>query len=510
MNESVTLTLAHWLYLAGMVSIIVTMIFRTTVVVPAIAATFFVALAYTGNPVIGFTSVFNASMTAAAELFNIFLIIALMTALLGSLRHLGSDLKMIMPFQRIMSNGHIAYIVLAFVTYLISLFFWPTPAVPLVGAILIPAAIAAGLPAMGAALAIAIAGQGMALSSDYIIQVAPGISAGAAGVDVGLVSDRAFVLSLITGGCALLIGYLGFRKNIMGPDAARIQIWEQGESLESQEALDKQKEKNRHMGSFSGKAKLYQASRLIDEQDSTDDVPESTLEKWSTVFAVLVPVAFIGIILYMVLAKYSDSLPGMEGGSGAALVGGVAALILLLATFAGAGKKVLSVASDHITDGLVFAFKAMGAVLPIAGFFFMGNGGTATSIMGLAEPAPGFLFDLVQAAQGVIPENGFFVAFGLLLIGMITGADGSGFSGLPLTGALAGALGQAVNVDAATLASIGQMGAIWTGGGTLVAWSSLIAVAGFARVPVLDAVRALFLPVVLGLMVSTIVGVIIW
>ena len=229
----------------------------------------------------------------------------------------------------------------------------------------------------------------MALSSDYIIQVAPGISAGAAGVDVGLVSDRAFVLSLITGGCALLIGYLGFRKNIMGPDAARIQIWEQGESLESQEALDKQKEKNRHMGSFSGKAKLYQASRLIDEQDSTDDVPESTLEKWSTVFAVLVPVAFIGIILYMVLAKYSDSLPGMEGGSGAALVGGVAALILLLATFAGAGKKVLSVASDHITDGLVFAFKAMGAVLPIAGFFFMGNGGTATSIMGLAEPCPG-------------------------------------------------------------------------------------------------------------------------
>ena len=67
MNESVTLTLAHWLYLAGMVSIIVTMIFRTTVVVPAIAATFFVALAYTGNPVIGFTSVFNASMTAAGR-----------------------------------------------------------------------------------------------------------------------------------------------------------------------------------------------------------------------------------------------------------------------------------------------------------------------------------------------------------------------------------------------------------------------------------------------------------
>jgi hypothetical protein len=93
---------------------------------------------------------------------------------------------------------------------------------------------------------------------------------------------------------------------------------------------------------------------------------------------------------------------------------------------------------------------------------------------------------------------------------MITGIDGSGFAGLPLTGSLAGALGPTVRFDVTTLCAIGQMGAVWTGGGTLIAWSSLIAVAGFARVHVLDAVRALLLPVLVGLAASTLCAVLFW
>lgn len=97
----------------------------------------------------GFKAVYNANLTAAKELFTIFLIITFMVALLASLRDIGADKRMIKPIQKLMVNGHIAYIVLAVVTYVISLFFWPTPAVPLIGALLIPAAIRAGLPAMG-------------------------------------------------------------------------------------------------------------------------------------------------------------------------------------------------------------------------------------------------------------------------------------------------------------------------------------------------------------------------
>jgi hypothetical protein len=65
-------------------------------------------------------------------------------------------------------------------------------------------------------------------------------------------------------------------------------------------------------------------------------------------------------------------------------------------------------------------------------------------------------------------------------------------------------------MDPSTLAAIGQMGNIWSGGGTLVAWSSLVAVAGFARVPVLSLARKCFLPVMAGLVLSTVVAIIIF
>ena len=51
---------------------------------------------------------------------------------------------------------------------------------------------------------------------------------------------------------------------------------------------------------------------------------------------------------------------------------------------------------------------------------------------------------------------------------------------------------------------------VWTGGGTLVAWSSLIAVAGFARVPVFQIVQTVMVPVLIGLATSTLCAVLIW
>ena len=182
---------------------------------------------------------------------------------------------------------------------------------------------------------------------------------------------------------------------------------------------------------------------------------------------------------------------------------------MMLATWAYRGHRgMLEASADHITDGFVFAFRAMGAVLPIAGFFFLGASETAAAILG-TDPSkmPSYLFDMTRAAQEWIPQNGFMVALGVMIVGMVTGIDGSGFSGLPLTGALSGALAGTSGVDAATLAALGQMGAVWTGGGTLIAWSSLIAVAGFARVSVLDAVRVLTVPVLVGLLCATIVAV---
>ncbi|WP_078552394.1 hypothetical protein [Bacillus alkalicellulosilyticus] len=470
----VELTAAHWMYLVGTIIIILTMLCRQNVVVPALVITFLVGWIYTGSLFSGLQTIFQASLVAAGELFNIFLIIAIMTALLHSLKTLGADQQMITPFQRVMVNGHISFWVIVFITYSISLFFWPTPAVPLVGALLIPVAIRAGLPPIGAALAISLAGQGMALSSDYVIQIAPMLSATAAGVPVGEVADKAFILSIITGLVAIPLAYLFIRKTIQTPSEAHLHKWEKLDSSVEQEVAD-----------------------VVNQQKS----------KYSTWFAILVPLSFLLIIVYMVLAKFSEAIPPMEGGAGAALIGGTAILLLIASNVIKSIKESFSSVSNHIVKGFLFAFKAMGPVIPIAGFFFLGSQELSSTIFGVENP-PSFLFDLVQAGQHQIPESSFIAGFSLLILGMITGLDGSGFSGLPLIGALSGALGDSVGVDVSTLAAIGQMGSIWVGGGTLIAWSSLVAVAGFAKVPVMELVRKSFLPVILGLIVSTMIALI--
>ncbi|MGP4071662.1 hypothetical protein ACTWQB_03805 [Piscibacillus sp. B03] len=469
------LTLAHWLYALVTLVVILTMVFRKGVVLPTLLGTFLVSWIYKGSLVTGFTAVFNANLTAAKELFSIFLIITFMVALLHSLKDLGADQQMIAPVQRIMTNGHVAFFVLVGITFVISLFFWPTPAVPLIGALLMPAAVRVGMPIMGAAMVMALAGQGMALASDYVIQVAPMLSATAAGVETSVVADKALILSLITGAVAITFVYFMIRKEIRKPN----------DPVNADNV------------------------KKLPGQEEADVVPNS--EKWQKFFAVLVPLSMLGVMVFMVYTKFEGGRSGgFEGGDGAALIGGVAVILLAFATLAYGKVKALDRVSEHIVSGFVFAFKAMGPVIPIAGFFFLGSSDFAGSIlsMGEAEP-PAFLFDLVQAGQNAIPESAFLTAFGILIIGIITGLDGSGFSGLPLTGALSGALANG-GLDSSTLAAIGQMGSIWTGGGTIVAWSSLVAVAGFCGVSALELARKNFIPVMLGLIVSTLLALWIW
>lgn len=511
MQSDVILGPAHWIYLLSVLVIIFTMIKRANVVVPSVIGTMLVITAITGDPISGVIGIFSASFYAAKELFNIFLVITFMTALLNSLKVIEADVRMVEPFRKVMTGAPISFLVIALSTYIISLFFWPTPAVPLVSAILLPAAIAAGLPPLTGAMAIAIAGQGMALSSDYVIGVAPGISARAAGAAVSMqaVADRAMVLSIITGIVALGLTFFLTRKYFRKPDPVLLEDW-QARASDGTAPVE-------HAGTFD-KSELTRGTsdeevkEIIEHAHAQDALDTQRVQKWSRVFAVLTPLSFLGVILIMVLPTIIPGLEPLRGGDAAGLVGGVAFILMMLATWAAfGGKKMLDVCPEHMTDGFVFAFRAMGSVLPIAGFFFLGATEATSAIVGLpADKAPGLLFELIVAGQQFIPDNHFMVAFGILLVGMISGIDGSGFSGLPLTGTLSGALGPVINMDPATLAAIGQMGAIWTGGGTLIAWSSLIAVAGFARVHILDLVRALTLPVIIALCVSTVSGVLLF
>ena len=457
------MTTAHWLYVIGVLVVVATMIFRRNVVIPCVLFTFGIGWYFIGSPISGVQVVFNASLVAAKELFSIFLIIGLMVALLKALQREGSDEMIIKPMRGLMSGPLISYVVLVVATVIISLFFWPTPAAPLLGALLIPAAIAAGLPPMMAAIALALAGQGMTLAADTLIQAAPGITAGAAGVPVELITSKVTILSLIAGTIALVLAWYMNRKEISEFDAAAYQ----GELAATAEAEV-----------VEGKAK---------------DPAKGKALVW-----------ILGISMAAVI--FSMFAFDIKGGDSSALLGGVAIIVISIAAMISDGIGGFDSVADYIAEGLVFAFNVMGPIIPIAGFFFLGSNDFAPVILG--EGAPGFLFDVGQIIATAIPATGFFAGFGILILGAITGLDGSGFSGLPVVGTLAGAMaGGNANV-AATLGSIGQLGAIWFGGGALVAWSSLVAVAGICGVSVLELVRKNLIPVLTGLFVATVIAIV--
>lgn len=519
------MTPAHWVYLAGLASLIIVMVARKNVVVPAIAATFLTAVTFTGSVPGGLASVFRASLVAASELFNIFLIIALVTAMLAALRAIGAEHRMVAPFRRLMVNGPVAYIVLFVVTYAFALFFWPTPTLALIAAILLPAAIRAGLSPMAGAIAIAIAGQGMALASDYVIGVAPALSASGANVSADLIADRALILSWVVGIVALAMSYLmtvrRHRPSLAAAEpspempasvAPRAELAPAGVAAGIGSGGTSEQLGHALATKLPPREALEDGGAATTDAVFDDDRSDERGQNWrAKLFAVLVPVSFGALLVYMLLGRFTD-LVSVDDGAGAPLVGGLAALLLLAVAVTSDGVRSLESCAEHIVDGLSFAFKAMGVVIPIAGFVFIGISDFSGRIMGLADgtTAPGFLFDAIRSVEGHIPNNPFIIMFAVLLAGMTVGLDGSGWAGLPLTGSLSEALSPHAGVDTATLAAIAQNGASWTGGGTLVIWSSLIAVATFCGVSVVDLARKLFLPVVTGLVVSTVVAAIIW
>jgi hypothetical protein len=461
----VTLTLSHWIYLTFVLIVVAAMILKRDVVLPCIVGIFTIGLVFNGGSLVpAIQAVFNALFVAGADLFDIMLVIAIMVAMLKAMSKMGADNLMVAPARRLMVNPHVAFFALGGIMYICALFFWPTPATALVGIMLLPVAIKAGLPAMAAAMSVNILGHGMALSGDLIIQGAPGLSERTIGLAPGAMLNEVAILSLVTGIVAISVAYIMMRKEIQANVGVEL------------------------------KSDLLAAA-------ATDVKPTSKAKG----FAILVPAAFLSVIAVMIISSFEGNFLGLgaiRGGDATALLGGTAAVMLLANAIGNDGNKALETVVGHLREGLLFAIKIFAPVIPIAGFFFLGSG-AAAGILG--EGAPGLLFDLGRALANNLPLNNFALSFGNLIVGIITGLDGSGFSGLPLTASLAQSLAPQ-SVEA--LAAIGQMGAVWSGGGTLTAWAfGLVATAGVAGVNPMDLARKNFIPVICGLTVAAIVAV---
>ena len=472
----VILTPAHWLFLFWVIVVIAVMGFRKDPLIPCILGLLTVGYLVKHTVVGALTTVYNGFIVAGNEFWGIIVVISLIVALSRLLSDTGADYLVMSPAAKLMINGNVAYWVLGFSMLIASWFFWPSPATALVGAIMFPVAVRAGLPAMGCAMAMNLFGHGIGLSTDYVIQGAPTITAKAAGfADAGPVIWASVPLIITMSIVTTVVAFIMIKKDmVQNPEA------------------------------------LLADQAIIHAQEVKREITRT-----SYILAWLTPLAFAADVAAMYFLK-------LRGGDATALLGATAVVILVIGTILKYGWEGFGKVSDYIKDGFLFGIKIFAPVIIIAGFFFLGKGDLAKTILDI-KTQTGFLEDFGLLLSQSVVVNKALAALVTAATGMIVGLDGSGFSPLPLVGSLAATFGtsistdtvtvatdisKAVPIDKATLAALGQIAGVWTGGGTLIPWA-LIPVAAITGVNPIELARKNFIPVISGLIATTIVAILI-
>lgn len=454
----VSLGILHYIYIIMVFVIIVTMGLKKDTVLPCIVGLFMIGLASSGSVVSAIQIIFNALLASGKEFWSIIVVISLVVAMSKALRDVGADELMMSPIKKLMVSRNIAFWGLGLMMTTVSLIIWPSPAVALVGAIMLPAALRVGLPAVWAASAMNLFGHGIALSGDYFIQGAPSITAKAAGLqNASSVISASIPLWITMGLVTTATAFFMMRKEL----------------------------------------------KDLPEIAATLDIAANKSAKASfgaTFVAVAVPIAFL-VDAYMMF-KYK-----FRGGDATALVGGTAVIIMAIVAviehkLADSFEKV----TEYVKEGFMFGIKIFAPVIVIGAFFFLGSEGIAKEILG--PGATGLLTDIGIYLADKAPLSKIPVVIIEALIGAITGLDGSGFAGLPLIGSLAQTFSGAVDINREGLAALGQITAVWSGGGTIIPWG-VIPVAAICGVDPVELVRKNLIPVAAGFIATIIVAIII-
>lgn len=463
---AVELNVLHWLYLFIVFIVVAVMVMRRDTLIPCIIGLFLFGLVARGSFIAAVQVIYNALVTSGGVFWEIIVIISLVVAMSKAMADVGADILVMRPVAKLMKSPTVAFWTLGLSMLIITWFIWPTPAVALIGSIMLPVAVRAGLPIMGAAMAMNIFGHGLGLSTDFIIQGAPKISGEAAGIGTTAVVSASVPLFITMAVVTTVTAYLLVMKNIRDNKA------------------EHEAERNRFA-----------------EEEAKAAAKEFDFSSY--LIAALVPIAFTGVIVSLLVFD-------LKGGEATALVGGTAVIITVISAISQHGTSALEKFTDYIRDGFMFGIKVFAPVVILGAFFFLGDGELLPQIVG-GEPLypvsdKGILGDFGIWLSNQVPLNRVMVAILELIVGMMVGLDGSGFAPLPLTGSLARTFGLAADVDIATLAALGQFGGVWVGGGTIVPWG-LIPVAAICGIEPFDLARHNFFPVMLGLAVTTIVAI---
>ncbi|MBS5883700.1 MULTISPECIES: TRAP transporter large permease subunit [Clostridium] len=460
---NVTLTPLHYIYLIFIIVIIIAMIKKRDISLICILGIFILGLIGTQSLSKATMGIFNSFVYATKELMPTIFIISVVTAMSRSLIDSGINDEIVSPFKGVIKNYWIAYWVIGIVMMILSWFFWPSPAVALIGALFLPLAKKAGLPAMGVAIAMNLFGHGIALSSDYIIQAAPKLTADAAGIPIGSVISASVPLAITMGVVTTTVAFYYLRKDIK-----------------------------------SGAMTIEDTINY--EENSNENKIAISSKKVRRALAFLILVLFALDLVIMFKAN-------LQGNDATALIGGTAVFILSLVSVVSYKKESLEKVTENLVKGLRFGFKIFGVVIPVAAFFYLGDS-AFNEIFGkiLPEVSHGIVNDLGLALANLVPINSVVSASTLSVVGAITGLDGSGFSGISLVGSVSQIFSTALGGGIETLTALGQLVGIWVGGGTIVPWA-VIPVAAICGIDPFELTKKNFKPVIIGIVVTTLVAI---
>ena len=419
---------------------------KKEVMIMGVAAILIIGLIYTKNPANALIVLCSAVTSGMSEILPIYIGISLIVSMTFALKKTGADRYISVVFNYLPKKHGTAYLTIGLLMMAVSFMIWPSPAVALLGALLLPAAIKAKLPPVYAASAMSLFGYGVALSGDFLIQGVPAIVAKSMGISCGefmyyLVPPWA-VMSVVTI-TAAFVQFIVDKKN--------------------------------------GKA----AAATPTAQEKIDYPCENRSSK-------LIIIATFLIFLIGTIAMITMDIKGDDA---TALISGIALVCTCIAGIiaypkAEAAEHVL----DFIVDGFRYAMKVFAPAIVIIGFFSMGNSEISSQVLG--ENAPGCITEIVSFIMDNIKVPKPLLPVFLTVIGFIYSIDGSGFAGLMVIGDIAKSFGLGTE-GSILLAALGQLVIIWVGGGTLIPWS-MIPVSSVCGVDPYDLAKKNIKPVLIG------------
>ena len=444
------LTAAHYVYLFITIWLFVRLIKQKEIVFLSIVGILSVALIYTKNLISSVQVLCRAIIAGFEDLLPIFIGISLILALGGAIKSSGAMSAVFTGNSYLGIGPRRAFLLTGVVMMLVSFVLWPSPAVALIAAFVIPLSAKMKLNPLYIASAMNIFGHGIALSGDFFIQGVPTVVAEGAGFKTGDILPYLVPLWAIMGVTTVFTAMILMKKDRHIVPVMPVQNEPKQES---------------RVSPFKGKLIL-----------------------------ILISVCFAADVAAMLVWDVS-------GDDATFFIAGTALLLTGVVSFITFDKKEAEEKiTDFITSGFASAMEIFAPALVIIGFFSIGNQGFSEYILG--EGAPGMIGDFVNVFVDNVKLPEFLLAFFQTVVGVIYSIDGSGFAGLTVIGEIT--RGYSLSEEKVKLLiSLGQIVIIWVGGGTLIPWS-VVPVASACGVAPRELVKKNLIPVICGLAAVTV------